>query len=281
MILVTNSNTQYKEGDVAVDGFNIHYLEWGKSGPEIVLLHGSWPWGMAHNLDHLSLPLSAKHHVLTPDLPGFGKSDDPKEEMGFKTQVDLLHGAMQNVGFKDVTLVGISYGGFLTMTWPAIYPEDVSSAIILDIPPMRFDESFPPDPHAQYIPCPDRFTTKEKVLEYCAKVYHGFTEEYMLHQLTYGALDFDGMLKPPSPTSRRKLMRRDRDLWSDLAAIQVPTLLVYGAESHFFNPKIIEEMKKVNHLLSVLRIEGANHYLPTTHIEETLDAIKDFTLKTR
>jgi pimeloyl-ACP methyl ester carboxylesterase len=71
-------------------------------------------------------------------------------------------------------------------------------------------------------------------------------------------------------------MRRDRDLWVDLASAKSPTLLVYGSESHFFTPGVVQAMMKANRNLSVVRIEGATHYLPMTHVEETLDAVNDF-----
>jgi hypothetical protein len=71
--LLNNNKTDYAEKDVSVNGFKIHFLEWGTKGQRIVILHGSWPWGLSHNLDHLSRPLSQDHPltklenvILTP-----------------------------------------------------------------------------------------------------------------------------------------------------------------------------------------------------------------------
>jgi len=183
-------------------------------------------------------------------------------------------------GFNRFTLIGISYGGLLTMVWSALYPEDIRCAVLLDMPPLSYAEPSPPDPRARPQTCPEEFLSREDALEFCAKVYPGFTRDYMVEQLAHGDMDEDGTIVPPSPQYRRQLIRRDRDLWTDLAAISSPILLVYGSESHFFNPGIIEYMRKANRGLSVVRIERATHYLPMTHVEETLGAIKDFMSKT-
>jgi len=184
---------------------------------------------MAYNLDHLSQPLSRDHRVLVPDLPGFGASDDPREEMGFREQIRVLHEAVNQMGFQGFTLVGVSYGGLLTMAWSSLHPEDLSGAVLLDMPPIRYAEPMPRDPRARPSPCPERFPTREAALEYCARVYPGFTREYMAGQLTYGGLGEDGSVVPPSPASRRRLLRWDRDFWADLAAARPPMLLVYGS----------------------------------------------------
>jgi pimeloyl-ACP methyl ester carboxylesterase len=134
----------------------------------------------------------------------------------------------------------------------------------------------PRDPSAHPSPCPKRFPTREAALEYCARVYPGFTREYMTGQLAYGELGEDGSVVPPSPASRRRLLRWDRDFWADLAAARPPMLLVYGSQSHFFSPSIIEAMRKAKNDLSVAKIDGATHYLPMTHMGETLNAIKAF-----
>ncbi len=279
MNVVPRNSVHYREYDVSVKGYNIHFLEWGENGPVIVLLHGSWPWGMARNLDHLSEPLSREYRVIVPDLPGFGLSDDPSSEMGFKEQIDILHEAIKQIGLEKVTLVGISYGGLFVMAWPALYPEDIYGTVSLDMPPTRYNDPFPRDPQAQAQPCPDSFPNKEAALEYCAKVYPGFTRDYMLNQLLIGNKGMDMVVTPPSPSSRRKLLKWDRDFWADLTKIKTQVLLVYGSNSHFFNPEIIEEMKKANPKLNIVQLEDATHYLPMTHVEETLEAVKRFIKK--
>lgn len=59
-----------------VDGVNIFYREAGDPAkPAIVLLHG-FP-ASSHMFRDLIPKLAAQHHVIAPDFPGFGYSDQP------------------------------------------------------------------------------------------------------------------------------------------------------------------------------------------------------------
>jgi pimeloyl-ACP methyl ester carboxylesterase len=60
---------------VDVDGVKIHYNEAGQ-GPALVLIHGGGPGATGWSNYSRNVGALAKHfRVLTPDLPGFGKSD--------------------------------------------------------------------------------------------------------------------------------------------------------------------------------------------------------------
>jgi pimeloyl-ACP methyl ester carboxylesterase len=63
-----------------VDGLRIHCFVAGQTSSPIILLHGggldsaSISWGAEIG------PLSARHRVFAPDLPGYGESDKPTVE---------------------------------------------------------------------------------------------------------------------------------------------------------------------------------------------------------
>ena len=61
---------------IEVNGLNIFYREAGDtSKPTILLLHG-YPTS-SHMFRNLITDLSVQYHVLAPDYPGFGRSDQP------------------------------------------------------------------------------------------------------------------------------------------------------------------------------------------------------------
>ena len=61
---------------VKVDGLNLFYREAGDpTRPTIVLLHG-FP-SSSHMYRNLIPKLAGKYHVIAPDYPGFGYSDQP------------------------------------------------------------------------------------------------------------------------------------------------------------------------------------------------------------
>jgi pimeloyl-ACP methyl ester carboxylesterase len=77
----------------------LHYLEWGKERPDIILLHGSAPYCSAHDFDKIGAALSDKHRIIAFDLIGHADSDDPRDIIGFKEHVLILHLAAEAKGF--------------------------------------------------------------------------------------------------------------------------------------------------------------------------------------
>src|SRR5579863_9984851 len=68
------STVRYETAHVA--GLNIAYREAGDPGnPQLVLLHG-FP-ASSHQYRNLIPALADRFHVLAPDYPGFGNSDQP------------------------------------------------------------------------------------------------------------------------------------------------------------------------------------------------------------
>ena len=59
-------------------GMNVAYTEAGDpDDPDLVLLHGVNAAGSSGEWREVFDDLAAEHHVVAPDLPGFGRSDRP------------------------------------------------------------------------------------------------------------------------------------------------------------------------------------------------------------
>ena len=74
---------------IKINGLNTYYEKSGNKGKKIILLHG---WGqntemMAFIAEHLK----KKFVVYNIDFPGFGKSDEPKDEWGCEDYRDFLY----------------------------------------------------------------------------------------------------------------------------------------------------------------------------------------------
>ena len=67
-----------EQGTYRWRGFDIGYTEAGDpEDPDVILLHGINPTASSHEFHRIVGPLSEDHHVIAPDLPGFGHSDRP------------------------------------------------------------------------------------------------------------------------------------------------------------------------------------------------------------
>ena len=120
----------YEHRTAMVNGIRLHYVTAG-SGDPIVLLHG-WPQTWYEWKD--IIPALAKSHtVIVPDLRGAGLSDKPKNGYDKLTLAKDIHSLVDQLGFKQVSLVGHDIGGMVAFTYAAEYPESVEKLVLLDM----------------------------------------------------------------------------------------------------------------------------------------------------
>jgi pimeloyl-ACP methyl ester carboxylesterase len=123
----------YTDRTTTIDGIAFHWLEWGApSSPPMVLLHGLT--GHAHTWDHMAPQLAERYHVLALDQRGHGDSGHTATYTTDDFVGDIE--AIRKVwGLDRFILVGLSMGGHNAMAYAAAYPQHVSHAVIIDIPP--------------------------------------------------------------------------------------------------------------------------------------------------
>jgi pimeloyl-ACP methyl ester carboxylesterase len=83
-------------------------------GQPVILIHGlgtnSYTW------HHIAPELAKTHRVVTIDLKGFGASEKPLEgSYTVRAQADLVQEVIEAKGLRDVTLIGHSYGGGISL----------------------------------------------------------------------------------------------------------------------------------------------------------------------
>ena len=106
-----NSAGTCTEGDVQAKGYNLHYLEWGEDGEDIIFLHGLAPFHWAHTFDPFCASLSGDYHIVAFDLLGHGDSDDPKKPIGYGEHADIIREGARELGLTKYVLWGYSFGG--------------------------------------------------------------------------------------------------------------------------------------------------------------------------
>jgi pimeloyl-ACP methyl ester carboxylesterase len=129
----------YKGADTAtsyhtieVNGVNIFYREAGsKSKPTILLLHG-YPTS-SHMFRDLMPKLAEKYHVLAPDYPGFGRSEQPAIKdfnYTFDNMAVIVEGFLNQLDIENYSLYLMDYGAPIGFRIAAKYPNKVDSLII-------------------------------------------------------------------------------------------------------------------------------------------------------
>jgi pimeloyl-ACP methyl ester carboxylesterase len=113
---------------VILDGQPVNVVELG-SGPPLVFVHGlagSWPnW-----LEQLPA-FAAEHRVIALDLPGFGHSPMPAEQISISGYARLLDRLFDTLGINAAAVVGNSMGGFIGAELAIAFPQRVERLVLI------------------------------------------------------------------------------------------------------------------------------------------------------
>jgi pimeloyl-ACP methyl ester carboxylesterase len=127
---------------VVIDGHKIHYYVRGPaSGAPIVLVHGLG--GRAEDWVNLAPFLEkAGYRVYTPDLLGFGQSEEPSDaSYSISDQAKVVVEFFDAMGLKQTDLAGWSMGGWIAQKVAVDHPERIRRLVLLDSAGLRL----PPD----------------------------------------------------------------------------------------------------------------------------------------
>ena len=126
---VTQSHT------IDAGGVITAYLEAG-SGEPVLMLHGSGPGvsGTANWQRNIG-PLSARFHVLAPDIVGFGATERPDDIVySLRTWTDHVWAFLDAKGISRTAIVGNSLGGRIALQMATDHPERISRMVLMGSP---------------------------------------------------------------------------------------------------------------------------------------------------
>jgi esterase len=119
---------------VVVDGFRLHLLDWGGSGPALVLLHGGAL--TAHTWDLVCLALRERYRCVAVDQRGHGDSEwSPELDYGADAYVKDIEGLARELGLERAVLVGQSLGAINGLTCAAREPDWLAGLVMVDAGP--------------------------------------------------------------------------------------------------------------------------------------------------
>lgn len=122
---------------VIVDGQPVNTIELGaeraaqqgNASQPLVFVHGlSGCW--ANWLEQLPV-LAAEHRVLTLDLPGFGYSPMPRQQISISGYARLLDRLLGQLGVDAAAVVGNSMGGFIAAELAIAFPQRVERLVLI------------------------------------------------------------------------------------------------------------------------------------------------------
>lgn len=259
---------------VQVGEFNIHYYEGGPQGAEtILMIHG---FGAdKDNWLRFSRLLTARYHVVALDLPGFGDSSKPEASYDVGTQVERLNAFAKAIGLHKLHLIGNSMGGHIAALYAARHPEEVLSVALLNnagINAPQASELFKRldrgDANPLLVRNADDFSNMLDLLFVEKPPLPGSLKQYLAER-AMASHDFNQKIF-------NQLRERYIPLETELAKIQVPTLLLWGDQDQILDVSSIKVMQPLLKQPSVVIMQACGHLPMIERPEETAEHYQTF-----
>jgi pimeloyl-ACP methyl ester carboxylesterase len=275
-----------QEKQIQLAGLNINYKVIGESGTPIVLLHG---WGISSDryiaTAEKILEKDKNYIFFIPDLPGFGKSDEPGTDWTLDDYVEFTKAFVDAVALRDggfepikdilkeklrreeasitptnrkILMLAHSFGGRIAIKYAVKYPDDLELLVLTGAAGIR---------HVK--------TNRRKVLYVLSKAGKTILSLPLINVLEKSSKTLlyriAGVNDYRDASSRMKGVMKNvigEDLSKLLDKIDVPTFLIWGRNDNS-TPLIDGEIMHANIRGSKLDvIENANHSVPYNNAEE-------------
>lgn len=237
------------EKDIEIDGLRLHYSDTGRrDGSPVVLMHG---WGCDHTtVASIAKILEPGMRVLNIDLPGHGRSDEPKEIWGVGEYADIIGKFIDRLGLKGVTLIGHSYGGRISIMLGAERAGDIRRIVLVDAAGIK------PRRKPSYYVKVYSYKTMKRMLP---MIFGRKRGEEMLarYRQRVGSADYRGA----SPVMRGIMSRSvNQDLKEYMPRIKAPTLLIWGKDDTATPLSDAKTMERLIPDAGLVTFDGCGHY---------------------
>ncbi len=233
---------------IVVSDMDVFYEELGAGNNYILLLHG---WGQSHAFwSNITERLSKKYHVLAPDLPGFGLSQEPPKVWNLSEYAEFVHAFAAEKGVKDPIIIGHSFGGRIATAYAAQFP--VKKLVLYSSGGLPFSS------------LKSEFN-QHVVVRFGKYLFPNFL--YKSHTTIFKPKSYENRIILNSRRSRRMLdihTRPFESLKEKFGKIKAKTLIVVGEKDFITNPLIGKTAHKLIKGSTLLEVPHATHF---SHIE--------------
>lgn len=212
---------------VPVTGRDAHLeaLEFGGSGPGVLLLHGLA--GTAREWEETAAWLTETHRVVGLDQRGHGRSERRPSEVTPAAFVADALAAVESLGLAPTILVGQSLGGLIAVLAASERPDFVSALIVVEATPTREGPEVAEQIASYLSSWPLPFPSHEAAVTF----FGG--EGLRARAWARNLVATPGGLRPAFDTDvlvTTIAQALARDYWDEWRTLDVPTLLVRGQE---------------------------------------------------
>lgn len=264
-------------------GREIHYVEWGdKEAPPLVMWHGLARTG--RDFDDIAAALSDTYRIVCPDTIGRGLSQwspDPDQEYCLAFYAKLAAALADRLGFDTLRWIGTSMGGAIgTLAGATVLKGRISHLVLNDNGPALASAAI--ERIKTYAGNPPQFDTVTELESFFRTVYqpYGWQSDAQWRRMTETSTRRmpNGKVTPHyDPAMVRQFIAHphDYDLWDTYDALDMPTLVLRGAESDLLRQETAEEMTRRGPRAQLAVIPGCGH-APALNVPEQIALVRRF-----
>ncbi|WP_404360654.1 pimeloyl-ACP methyl ester esterase BioH [Methylotuvimicrobium sp. KM1] len=248
----------------------IHYQVYGEGEP-VVLVHG---WAMHSGIwRDFAEQLAQTRRVVCVDLPGHGLSAEMPE-----FTLESVCEQLSRIVDSKACWIGWSLGGSVSLAMARLFPEAVSSVVLLASNPCFVENAdWPGMPENQL----DLFAKNLSVdcestlLRFLSLQINGLPEFKTLSKKLSAALRESRM--PTAKTLQDGLtVLKQADLRQVLAELRLPVAAMLGEKDTLVPVRIGEAMQAINPYLHLSVIKNAGHAPFLSHRPELIESLNEF-----
>ena len=259
---------------VDVNGLRLHYLDWGGSGPPLILVHGLDRH--AHMFDHVAPHFASRYRVIAVDMRGHGESAwDPEARYVVEDYVRDMEGLVDQLKLRDIVIWGNSTGGRVAQVYAALHPDRVTHMIAEDVGPERPRQIA--DNYARRVKEEQAgWASEAEVIALVQKSNPGMPAANAATYVRYGTTRrADGrIIWKRDPNIARGFVVTD--LWSAVSTISVPALYVIGGRSTIVPVETQDRLRATLPKVRIVTIPDVGHYPSEEKPAEMLKIVDSF-----
>jgi len=239
---------------IKVKDININYIRYGNiKKPTIVYLHG---WGQnIEMMKSLADSRIEENDIIIIDLPGHGKSEEPKYAWQVEDFVECLKEILEQLKVKNPILVGHSFGGKISLLFASKYKTE--KLILFGSP---FKKEIKKD------------SLKTKLLKQAKKV-PGLNKFEQFAKKHIGSVDY----RNATPLMRDILVNTvNLDITEEVKKISCPTLIIWGTLDDQVPVERAYELESLIEDAGVVIYENCTHYAYLERLGQTINVVNSF-----
>lgn len=230
------------------DKLNINLIDRGE-GEAVLLLHG---WGASADLyGSVINPLCGNYRVIAPDLPGFGKSDEPSFAYDISDYAGFACSLLKALGLKKAHLIGHSHGGRTVLELATgNYELEIGKIVLLDSAGIPAKKTAAKKARVITYKVLKKMLLLPPVKKFFPNALEGFRKKF-------GSADYGAA----SPIMRESMVKvLNTNYTEKLKNIKNSTLLIWGTEDTATPLSDGELMERLIPDAGLVKIEGAGHF---------------------